>query len=344
MGKCSIFAENQNCKIMKIAIVGATGLVGRKMLKVLEERNLSFDELILAASENSFGKMIPFGDKELPVVSPEQAIAAKPQIALFSAGAETSRKWAKKFTENGTFVIDNSSAWRMFDDVPLVVPEVNGHAITPDHRLIANPNCSTIQMVLALSPLHKSFSIKRVVVSTYQSVTGSGMKGMNQLGYERSHLSADKFYPHQIDLNLIPHGGSFNPDGYTSEEQKLVDETRKILGDQDIQITATVVRVPVFGGHSESVNIEMSSPFEMEEIIRLLAEMPGITIQDDPAGAVYPMPLFAEDKDDVFVGRIRRDYSVPNGVNLWIVSDNLRKGAATNAVQIAEYLIEKSFV
>jgi aspartate-semialdehyde dehydrogenase len=329
---------------MKIAIVGATGLVGRKMLKVLDERNLGFSELILAASANSVGKMIPFGDKELPVVSLEQAIAAKPQIALFSAGAETSRNWAKKFTENGTFVIDNSSAWRMFDDVPLVVPEVNGEAITPAQRLIANPNCSTIQMVMALAPLHKAFGIKRIVVSTYQSVTGSGMKGMNQLGYERSDLPVDMFYPYQIDLNLIPHGGSFNADGYTSEEQKLVDETRKILNDQAIQITATVVRVPVFGGHSESVNVELNKPFEMEEIIQLLSEMPGITIQDDPAATVYPMPLLAEDKDDVFVGRIRRDYSVQNGVNLWIVSDNLRKGAATNAVQIAEYLIEKAFV
>lgn len=329
---------------MKIAIVGATGLVGRKMLKVLEERNLGFSELILAASANSVGKMIPFGDKELPVVSLEQAIATKPQIALFSAGAETSRNWAKKFTENGTFVIDNSSAWRMFDDVPLVVPEVNGEAITPAQRLIANPNCSTIQMVMALAPLHKAFGIKRIVVSTYQSVTGSGMKGMDQLGYERSDLPVDMFYPHQIDLNLIPHGGSFNADGYTSEEQKLVDETRKILNDQAIQITATVVRVPVFGGHSESVNVELNKPFEMEEIMQLLSEMPGISIQDNPAAAIYPMPLFAEDKDDVFVGRIRRDYSVQNGVNLWIVSDNLRKGAATNAVQIAEYLIEKAFV
>lgn len=329
---------------MRIAVVGATGLVGNKMLKVLEERKISFSELILAASGQSVGRMIPFGDKEFPVVSMEQTLAAKPDIALFSAGAEVSRNWARRFAGQGTYVIDNSSAWRMFDDVPLVVPEVNGDSIKPGQYLIANPNCSTIQMVVALAPLHKNFRIKRIVVSTYQSVTGSGMKGSNQLSGERSDLHYDRFYPHRIDLNLIPHGGNFNPDGYTSEEQKLVDETRKILGDPNIQVTATVVRVPVYGGHSESVNVEFYKTFEMAEIVRLLSEMPGVTIQDDPSAAFYPMPFFAQDKDDVFVGRIRRDHSVANAVNLWIVSDNLRKGASTNAVQIAEYLIEKGFV
>lgn len=329
---------------MKIAVIGATGLVGRKMLKVLEEHKISFDELILTASEKSVGKMIPFSDQEFPVVSIEDALVAKPDIALFSAGAETSGKWARRFTEQGAYVIDNSSAWRMFDDVPLVVPEVNGDAIKPGKFLIANPNCSTIQMVVALAPLHWAYGIKRIVVSTYQSVTGSGMRGRNQLGYERSDLPVDPFYPYQIDLNLIPHGGNFNPDGYTSEEQKLVYETRKILSDPTIKVTATVVRVPVYGGHSESVNAEFFKPFEMKEIRKLLAEMPGVTIQDDPENSIYPMPFFSEDKDDVFVGRIRRDHSVENGINMWIVSDNLRKGAATNAVQIAEYLIDKGFV
>lgn len=329
---------------MIIAVAGATGLVGSKMLKVLEERKVNFSKLILTASERSVGRNIPFGDKTFPVVSMEEALAAKPDIALFSAGAETSRNWAGRFAGQGTFVIDNSSAWRMFEDVPLIVPEVNGNAIKPGQYLIANPNCSTIQMVVALAPLHHKFRIKRIVVSTYQSVTGSGMKGMNQLSGERSDLPYDRFYPHRIDLNLIPHGGNFNDDGYTSEEQKLVDETRKILGDHSIQVTATVVRVPVYGGHSESVNVEFNEAFEMDEIFRLLHEMRGVTVQDDPSSAFYPMPFFAEDKDDVFVGRIRRDHSVANAVNLWIVSDNLRKGAATNAVQIAEYLIEKGFV
>lgn len=326
---------------MKIAVVGATGMVGRKMLQVLDERNFDFETLILAASENSAGKIIAFRQKEYEVVTVETALAQRPDIALFSAGAGTSKNWARKFADAGTFVIDNSSAWRMFDDVPLVVPEINGDAIKSSGRLIANPNCSTIQMVVALAPLHKAFRIKRIVVSTYQSVTGSGMRGSDQLGYERADLPVIPFYPYQIDLNLIPHGGSFNPDGYTSEEQKLLDETRKILSDPSILVTATVVRVPVFGGHSESVNVEFHQPFELEEVRRLLAGMPGVTLQDDPENAIYPMPLYAEDKDDVFVGRIRRDFSVENGLNMWIVSDNLRKGAATNAVQIAECLVAK---
>lgn len=325
---------------MKIAIAGATGLVGRKMLQVLEAHKLTDHRLILAASMQSVGMKMQVSGKEHAVVSMEEAFAEKPDIALFSAGAETSRNWARRFAAQGTFVIDNSSAWRLDDDVPLVVPEINAAAIQPEHRLIANPNCSTIQLVMALAPLHKKFRIRRLVISTYQSVTGSGQKGMDQLGYERSNLPVLPFYPHQIDLNLIPQGGNFNPDGYTSEEQKLVDETRKILGDHDIQITATVVRVPVYGGHSESVNVEFHKDFKIAEVISLLNNMAGVTVQDDPEKAVYPMPLLAEGKDDVFVGRIRRDHSAPNALNLWIVSDNLRKGAATNAVQIAGYLIK----
>jgi len=329
---------------MKLAVVGATGMVGRKMLQVLEERNFTSETLILAASKRSAGTIITVNQKEYEVVTVENALEQKPDIALFSAGAETSRRLGRKFADSGTFVIDNSSAWRMFDDVPLVVPEINGDAIKMDNRLIANPNCSTIQMVVALAPLHKAYGIKRIVVSTYQSVTGSGMAGKDQLGYERADLPVIPFYPHQIDLNLIPHGGSFNTDGYTSEEQKLVDETRKILADNSILVTATVVRVPVYGGHSESVNVEFHQPYDLNEARKLLSEMPGVTIQDDPENAIYPMPLHAEDKDDVFVGRIRRDFSVENGLNLWIVSDNLRKGAATNAVQIAEYLIAKGMI
>jgi len=329
---------------MKIAVVGATGMVGRKMIAVLEERKVAYEHLILAASERSAGKLMSVGNLQYPVVTIDQALLLQPDVALFSAGAETSRNWARKFARQGCYVIDNSSAWRLFNDVPLVVPEVNSHVISREQRLIANPNCSTIQMVLALAPLHHHFRIKRVVVSTYQSVTGSGMKGKNQLDAERSNLPVEKFYPHPIDLNVIPQGGSFQDDGYTTEEQKLVDETRKILGDESIQITATVVRVPVYGGHSESVNIEFNQPFEIRDIVRLLTEMPGIVVQDDPKQSIYPMPLYAENKDAVFVGRIRKDFSVANGLNLWIVSDNLRKGAATNAVQIAEFLISHHFV
>ncbi len=329
---------------MKIAVAGATGLVGQKMLEVIGEQKIAFDAFIPAASERSAGKQVSLAGKSYTVVTLEEAFRQKPDIILFSAGAETSRTWARRFTDAGAFVIDNSSAWRLYDDVPLIVPEVNGDAIKPGQRLIANPNCSTIQMVMALAPLHRRYRIKRIVVATYQSVTGSGVQGMEQLAHERCDLPVFPCYPHQIDLNLIPQGGAFNPDGYTSEEQKLVDETRKILGDPEIKVTATVVRVPVFGGHSEAVNVEFYNDFEIEEVRRLLDEMPGLTIQDDPLKSVYPMPLFAEGKDDVFVGRIRRDHSIPNALNLWIVSDNLRKGAATNAVQIAKYLIDKQFV
>lgn len=329
---------------MKIAVAGATGLVGQKMLEVIGERNIAFDTFIPAASHRSAGNQVVLAGKSYTVVTLVEAFEQKPDIILFSAGAETSRNWARRFANAGAYVIDNSSAWRLYDDVPLIVPEVNGDVLQPKHKLIANPNCSTIQMVMALAPLHRRYRIKRIVVATYQSVTGSGVKGVDQLANERSNLPVSPCYPHQIDLNLIPQGGGFNADGYTSEEQKLVDETRKILGDPEIKVTATVVRVPVFGGHSEAVNIEFYDNFEIEEVRRLLEEMPGLTVHDDPANSVYPMPLFAEGRDDVFVGRIRRDHSIPNALNLWIVSDNLRKGAATNAVQIAEYLIDKKII
>ena len=329
---------------MKIAIVGATGLVGQKMLQVIGERKPNADEIIPVASERSVGKKIKFNGQKLEVVSMENALEKKPEIAIFSAGGSTSLAWAEKFAAQGTFVIDNSSAWRMDDRVPLVVPEINAETISSETRIISNPNCSTIQMVLALAPLHKNYGIRRLVVSTYQSVTGSGMKGVAQLQNERLGYEGEKAYPHPIDLNLLPHGGGFNENGYTSEEQKLVDETRKILGDQNIQITATVVRVPVFGGHSESVNAELKKDFDLDEIRELLGSMRGIVVVDDPKNNLYPMPLDAEDRDEVFVGRIRRDFSQPNSLNMWVVSDNLRKGAATNAVQIAEYLISRKLV
>lgn len=329
---------------MKIAIVGATGLVGQKMMQVLNERNVDADEFIMVASQRSAGKQIQFRRQPLEVMLPETALDRNPDIAIFSAGGATSREWAEKFASKGTFVIDNSSAWRQFDHVPLVVPEINADTITPDTRIIANPNCSTIQMVLALAQLHQAYGIRRVVVSTYQSVTGSGMKGVAQLQNERLGIKVQKAYPHTIDLNLLPHGGDFNPDGYSTEEQKLVDETRKILGSPNIQVTATVVRVPVFGGHSEAVNVEFEKDFDLEEVKTLLSAMPGIIVKDDPSRNVYPMPLDAEGQDEVFVGRIRRDFSQPNSLNMWVVSDNLRKGAATNAVQIAEYLIQQKLV
>ena len=329
---------------MKITVVGVTGLVGRKMLKVLEERRIFPDVLIPVASDKSVGKRISFGGNDYPIRSIQEAIDEKPDITLFSAGGATSLKWAEAFAAAGSFVIDNSSAWRMDENVPLVVPEINAETISGQTKIIANPNCSTIQMVLALAPLHWKYKIKRVVVSTYQSVTGSGIKGVTQLENERKNIDGELAYPHPIDLNLIPHGGSFDTSGYTSEEVKLVNETRKILDAPEIQVTATVVRVPVYGGHSESVNVAFENDFELEKVKRLLTDMPGIVVQDDPKNAVYPMPGFAEEKDQVFVGRIRRDYSNPNSLNLWIVSDNLRKGAATNAVQIAEYLINQKFV
>ena len=328
---------------MLVAVVGATGLVGTKMLRVLEERNFPVTSLLPVASERSWGKKVSFQGKEWTVMSADEAIAQKPALALFSAGGAVSGELAPRFAAAGCRVVDNSSFWRMDPSVPLVVPEINPDAIGPDHHIIANPNCSTIQMVLPLAPLHKAFGIKRIVVSTYQSVTGAGQRGIEQLEAERAGGSGSKF-PHRIDLNILPHIDSFLPDGYTKEEMKMVNETRKILGDSSIAVSATTVRVPVKGGHSESVNVEFSRPFELREAVRLMADMPGVVIQDKPQENLYPMPLTAWEKDEVFVGRIRRDPSVENGLNLWCVSDNIRKGAATNAVQIAQVLLEKGYL
>ncbi|NVN95949.1 MAG: aspartate-semialdehyde dehydrogenase [Bacteroidetes bacterium] len=326
---------------MKIAIVGVTGLVGSIMLKVLEERGFNKIQLIPVASSASIGKKIKFLNKDYSVVSVEEAIAQNPAIAIFSAGSDASLKYAPKFAETGCFVIDNSSAWRMYTNVPLVVPEINSNAITLETKIIANPNCSTIQMVMALAPLHNKYKIKRLVISTYQSVTGTGVKAVRQLENETKGIDTEKAYPYSIHRNLFPHGGSFLENGYTSEEQKLVDETRKILSDNSLRITSTVVRVPVTGGHSIAVNIEFENDFTLEDVRKLLIAMPGIVVLDDIEKNIYPMPLLSEGKDEVFVGRIRRDESNPNTLNIWIVADNLRKGAATNAVQIAQYLIEK---
>lgn len=329
---------------MKIAVVGATGLVGSEMLKVLEERGFGTSdyEIIVAASEKSVGKEIDFAGRKLTVVSVEEAIDQKPDYALFSAGATTSRTYAKRFVEAGTTVIDNSSAWRKDTDVPLVVPEVNFASVKDTDKLIANPNCSTIQMVLAISQLHVRYKIKRLVISTYQSVTGTGVKAIRQLeGEEQGAENIDMVYLYPIHRNLFPHGGDFQADGYTTEEQKLVDETRKILSDDTIAITATVVRVPVMGGHSESINIEFDNDFEISEVFDILQNTEGVCVLDDVQNNVYPMPLYARGKDEVFVGRIRRDASQPKSLNIWVVSDNIRKGAATNAVQIMQHLINR---
>ncbi|MBR1887403.1 MAG: aspartate-semialdehyde dehydrogenase [Bacteroidales bacterium] len=328
---------------MIVAVVGATGLVGSKMLQVLEERNFPVTELLPVASERSWGKKVTFKGREWTVMSADDAIARKPVLAIFSAGGAASAQLAPRFAETGCYVVDNSSYWRMDPSVPLVVPEINPDAIGRENHIIANPNCSTIQMVLPLAPLHKAFGIKRIVVSTYQSVTGAGQRGIEQLEAERSGGSGTKF-PHRIDLNVLPHIDSFLPDGYTKEEMKMVNETRKILRDSSIAVSATTVRVPVEGGHSESVNIEFNRPYDLAEARRLMAEMPGVVVQDDPSNNVYPMPITAWEKDDVFVGRIRRDPSVENGLNLWCVSDNIRKGAATNAVQIAQVLLENGWL
>ncbi len=326
---------------MKIALVGATGLVGSVMLKVLEERGFRNAELIVAASERSVGKEITFAGRTLKIVSVDEAIAANPTFAIFSAGSSASLKYAPQFAEIGCTVIDNSSAWRTYEQIPLVVPEINIDSVKSDDHIIANPNCSTIQMVMALAPLHKKYTIHRLVVSTYQSVTGTGMKAVQQLLAERANTSCEKVYPYEIDLNVLPHGGNFEPNGYTSEEMKLVNETRKILGDNKINVTATVVRVPVFGGHSEAVNVEFENEYNMIDVLNLLNEMPGVTVLDNPDQNEYPMPRYAKDKDDVFVGRIRRDETQPKTLNMWVVSDNLRKGAATNAIQIMQKLIER---
>ena len=328
---------------MLVAVVGATGLVGTKMLRVLEERNFPVTELLPVASERSWGKKVTFRGKEWTVISAAEAIARKPALAIFSAGGAASGELAPQFAAVGCRVVDNSSYWRMDPTVPLVVPEINPDAIGPDNYIIANPNCSTIQMVLPLAPLHKAYGIKRIVVSTYQSVTGAGQRGIEQLEAERVGGTGSKF-PHPIDLNVLPHIDTFLPDGYTKEEMKMVNETRKILRDPSIAVSATTVRVPVKGGHSESVNLEFSKPYDLDEARALMAKMPGVVIQDNPEENVYPMPLYAWGKDEVFVGRIRRDPSVENGLNLWCVSDNLRKGAATNAVQIAQVLLEKGWL
>lgn len=332
---------------MKVAVVGATGLVGTRMLQVLEERNFPVSELYPVASAKSVGRKITFRGKEWTVVSAEDAIAAHPDLALFSAGGDTSRKLAPKFAETGCRVVDNSSCWRMDPTKKLVVPEINGDVLTADDYIIANPNCSTIQMLMPLYPLHKAYTIKRIVVSTYQSVTGTGYKAVDQMTAERAGGKWGEYpavYPYPIDQNILPHIDSFLEDGYTKEEMKMVNETHKIFDDYSIGVSATTVRVPVQGGHSESVNIEFEKEFDLDEARRLMAEMPGVIVQDDPKNNVYPMPLYAWGKNEVFVGRIRRDSSVKNGLNLWCVADNLRKGAATNAVQIAEKLIEKGFL
>lgn len=329
---------------MKVAVVGATGMVGRVMLKVLEERNFPLTNLIPVASEKSVGKTLEFKGKEYKIVSIQDAIAMQPEIALFSAGGETSKQWAPEFVKVGTSVIDNSSAWRMEPNIPLVVPEINAHILTAENKIIANPNCSTIQLVMVLHPLNNKYDIKRVVVSTYQSVTGTGKEAVEQLEGEILGQQPKMKYPYPIFKNALPHCDVFEEGGYTKEELKLMRETQKILDDRTIALTATAVRVPVQGGHSESVNIEFRNPFDESELRRLLHETPGVVLQDNPETNTYPMPLYAEGKDDVFVGRIRRDMSQTNTVNMWIVADNLRKGAATNAVQIAEYLVKHQLI
>jgi aspartate-semialdehyde dehydrogenase len=326
---------------MKIAVVGATGLVGRKMLEILEERDFPVTELLPVASKRSYGKEISFKNNKYKVIGMQEAIDNKPQIAIFSAGGETSLEWAPKFAEAGITVIDNSSAWRMDTSKKLIIPEINATELTEKDMIIANPNCSTIQMLVAIAPLHKRYKIKRIVVSTYQSITGSGIKAVRQMENERADIEGEMAYPHPIDRNCIPQCDSFTDNGYTKEEMKLVNETNKILNDNSIKITSTAVRVPVVGGHSESINIEFLEDYKLEDIRKLLSSSDGITICDDPLNNEYPMPINAHGKDDVFVGRIRRDFSQDNSLNMWVVSDNLRKGAATNAIQIAEYLLKK---
>ena len=329
---------------MKVAVVGATGLVGTVMLKVLEERNFPVSTLYVVASEKSVGKEVLFKGKKHKVIGMQDAIDNKPDIAIFSAGGGTSTQWAPAFAEAGTVVIDNSSAWRMDPTKRLVVPEINAEVLGPDDKIIANPNCSTIQMVMALAPLHRAYTIRRIVVSTYQSVTGTGVKAVQQMRNERAGVEGERAYAHPIDMNCLPHCDVFLENGYTKEEMKMVNETRKILRDDSIQCTATAVRVPVLGGHSESVNVEFEKDFDLADVYNLLTESPGVVVRDDVLNNVYPMPRNAEGSDDVFVGRIRRDESREKCLNMWVVSDNLRKGAATNAIQIAEYLLEKGLV
>jgi aspartate-semialdehyde dehydrogenase len=329
---------------MKIAVVGATGLVGTVMLQVLEERNFPFTELLLVASEKSVGKKLTFKGNDYSIIGLQDAVNQKPDIALFSAGGTISKEWAPKFAEVGTTVVDNSSAWRMDPTKKLVVPEINAGELGREDKIIANPNCSTIQMVVALAPLHKKYKIKRLVVSTYQSITGTGIKAVHQLENEYENKKGEMAYPYPIHRNAIPHCDVFEENGYTKEEMKLVNETKKILGDSSILITATAVRIPVVGGHSESINIEFENEFDVSEVRKILHDTPGITVQDNLDTNTYPMPIYAEGKDDVFVGRIRRDESQEKSINMWVVSDNLRKGAATNTIQIAEYLIASKLV
>ncbi|MBC8766768.1 aspartate-semialdehyde dehydrogenase [Arenibacter sp. BSSL-BM3] len=329
---------------MKVAVVGATGMVGEVMLKVLAERNFPVTELLVVASERSVGKKLTFQGKEHTLIGLETAVAAKPDIAIFSAGGDISLEWAPKFAAVGTTVIDNSSAWRMDPSKKLVVPEINAGELTKDDKIIANPNCSTIQMVLALSSLHKTYNMKRVVVSTYQSVSGTGVKAVQQLENEIAGIQGEMAYPYPIGKNALPHCDVFLDNGYTKEEMKLANEPQKIFNDRTFSVTATAVRIPTAGGHSESVNVEFENDFELTEVRRLLNETPGIVVQDNTDTNTYPMPIYAHGKDDVFVGRIRRDETQPNTLNMWIVADNLRKGAATNAVQIAEYLVQNQLV
>ena len=329
---------------MKVAVVGATGLVGTKMLQVLAERNFPVTELLPVASEKSVGKQVEFKGKKYTVVSANDAIAAKPALALFSAGGSTSLEWAPKFAAAGITVVDNSSAWRMDPSKKLVVPELNADALTAEDKIIANPNCSTIQMVVALNPLHRKYKVKRIVVSTYQSVTGTGVKAVTQLMNERKGVSGEMAYKYPIDLNAIPQIDVFLDNGYTKEEMKMVNETRKIMRDDSIRVTATTVRIPVMGGHSEAVNVEFENEFDLAEVRALLSKAPGVVVVDDPGAQQYPMPKDAHERDEVFVGRLRRDETQPKTLNMWVVSDNLRKGAATNAVQIAEYLAGKKML
>ncbi|MBN2762089.1 MAG: aspartate-semialdehyde dehydrogenase [Bacteroidales bacterium] len=329
---------------MKVAVVGATGLVGSQMIRVLEERNFPVTEFIPVASEKSIGKKVTFKGREYSVVGMQDAIDMKPQLAVFSAGGGTSKAWAPKFAEAGTTVVDNSSAWRMEPDIRLVIPEVNAHVLTKSDKIIANPNCSTIQMVVALAELHRVYKIKRIVVSTYQSVTGTGKKAVDQLMNERKGLAGEMAYPHKIDMNALPHIDVFLENGYTKEEMKMVNETQKIMEDDSIRVTATTVRIPVIGGHSESVNVEFEREYELRDVRRILENTAGVVVVDDPKNNVYPMPINSHNRDEVFVGRLRRDETQPKTLNMWIVSDNLRKGAATNAIQIAEYLVKKQLV
>jgi aspartate-semialdehyde dehydrogenase len=329
---------------MKVAVVGATGLVGTQMIRVLQDRCFPVTEFYPVASEKSIGKEVTFRGKEYMVIGMQDAIDKKPDLAIFSAGGSTSKEWAPKFAAVGTTVVDNSSAWRMEPDIKLVVPEVNAHVLTKEDKIIANPNCSTIQMVVALSGLHKAYKVKRIVVSTYQSVTGTGKKAVDQLMNERMGRNSEMAYPHKIDMNVLPHIDVFLDNGYTKEEMKMVNETRKIMEDNTIAVTATTVRVPVIGGHSEAVNVEFEKDYDLAEVREILSKTSGVIVMDDPKSNIYPMPVISHNRDEVFVGRLRRDESQPKTLNMWVVSDNLRKGAATNAVQIAEYLVENKLI